>query len=81
MIKNIVFNIDGTLLNSKRDSGAQLWVFDDLCGFENYTERRFIPAHRPRETLQKTFTPLRTGSIRRAAKKSTIIYGLCRPRA
>ena len=54
MIKNIIFDVDGTLLDSKRDiAGAQLWVLQQL-GVENYTEEDLYP--HIGKTLQETFT-------------------------
>ena len=80
MIKNIVFDIDGTLLDSKRDiAGAQLWVLQQL-GVENYTEEDLYP--HIGKTLQETFTLLLPDRLHPKIPEAAIMYrDYYRPRA
>ena len=80
MIKNIVFDIDGTLLDSKRDiAGAQLWVLQQL-GVENYTEEDLYP--HIGKTLQETFTLLLPDRLHQKIPEAAIMYrDYYRPRA
>ena len=80
MIKNIVFDVDGTLLDSKRDiAGAQLWVLQQL-GVENFTEEDLYP--HIGKTLQETFTLLLPDRLHPKIPEAAIMYrDYYRPRA
>ncbi len=72
MIKNIIFDVDGTLLDSKRDiAGAQLWVLQQL-GIENYTEEDLYP--HIGKTLQETFTLLLPDRLHPKIPEAAIMY-------
>ena len=80
MFKNIVFDVDGTLLDSKRDiAGAQLWVLQQL-GVENYTEEDLYP--HIGKTLQETFTLLLPDRLHQKIPEAAVMYrDYYRPRA
>lgn len=72
MLKNIIFDVDGTLLDSKRDiAGAQLWVLQQL-GVQNYTEEDLYP--HIGKTLQETFTLLLPDRLHPRIPEAAIMY-------
>ena len=80
MIKNIVLDVDGTLIDSRRDiAGAQLWVLQQL-GVQNYTEEDLYP--HIGKTLQETFTLLLPDRLHARIPEAAIMYrDYYRPRA
>ncbi|HTR80714.1 MAG TPA: HAD hydrolase-like protein, partial [Bacteroidota bacterium] len=80
VIKNIVFDVDGTLLDSKRDiAGAQLWVLQQL-GVENFTIEDLYP--HIGKTLQETFTLLLPDRLHPKIPEAAVMYrDYYRPRA
>jgi HAD superfamily hydrolase (TIGR01509 family) len=69
MIKNIIFDLDGTLVDSKRDiAGAQLWVLHQL-GVDTYKVEDLYPLiGKPlAETFSRLLPPILHGRIAEAA--------------
>ena len=80
MIRNIVFDVDGTLLDSRRDiANAQLWVLRQL-GVERFTEEDIYP--HIGKSLQETFTFLLPERLHPRIPEAAVMYrDYYRPRA
>jgi phosphoglycolate phosphatase len=79
-IKNIIFDVDGTLLDSKRDiAGAQLWVLRQL-GVDEYSAEDLYP--HIGKTLQETFSQLLPRELHSRIPEAAVMYrDYYRPRA
>lgn len=79
-IKNIIFDVDGTLLDSKRDiAGAQLWVLRQL-GVDEYSAEDLYP--HIGKTLQETFAQLLPQELHSRIPEAAVMYrDYYRPRA
>lgn len=80
MFRNLVIDVDGTLLDSKRDiAGAQLWVLQQL-GVQNYTEKDLYP--HIGKPLQETFSLLLPERLHEKIPQAAMMYrDYYRPRA
>ncbi len=79
-IKNIIFDVDGTLIDSKRDiAGAQLWVLRQL-GVDEYSTEDLYP--HIGKTLQETFSLLLPRELHPRIPEAAVMYrDYYRPRA
>jgi phosphoglycolate phosphatase len=80
MLKNIIFDVDGTLVDSKRDiAAAQLWVFGQL-GVHSYTAEQLYPyIGKP---LKEVFALLLPAHLHNRIDEAVSMYiGYYRPRA
>ena len=79
-IRNIIFDVDGTLLDSKRDiAGAQLWVLRQFS-IDRYRPEDLYPYIG--KTLQETFSHLLPESLHHRISEAAALYReYYRPRA
>ena len=71
-IQNLVFDVDGTLLDSKRDiAGAQLWALQQL-GVHHYTEEDIYP--HIGKPLRETFGVLLPSDLHHRIPDAAVLY-------